>query len=75
MIGTIVKRELKRYFTNVMFYIGAVIVFFGMYYIISPYLNISYFQDSSEIELLDKEKILDSDIIDGYIPTTQQEQY
>lgn len=75
MIRTIVKRELKRYFKNAMFYFGAVIVFFGIYYNVSPYLDIGYFQDSGEIKTLDEEARLDNDIMDGYIPTTKWEQY
>ncbi len=73
---TIIKMELKRYFRNPIFYIGAILVVLGVYNSVSPYLEIDYFNNESEIHTLEKwSEIADADIIDGYIPTTREEQY
>lgn len=76
MIKTIVKREVISYLKNPMYYIGAILVFIGVYSSVSPYLNIHYFNEPSEIRTLDNHTgIADADISDGYIPTTKEEQY
>ncbi|MGF7145160.1 ABC-2 type transport system permease protein [Anaerotaenia torta] len=68
--------ELKRYLRNPIFYIGAIIVVLGVYSSTSPYLGIHYFNDEGEIHTLEEySEIADSDIMDGYIPATKEEQY
>lgn len=72
----IINMEIKRYLRNPIFYIGAIIVALGVYSSISPYLKIHYFNDESEIHTLkEHSEIADADIMDGYIPTTKEEQY
>lgn len=76
MLKTIIEMELKRYFRNPIYYIGAVIVILGVYSSISPYLKIHYFNDESEIHTLEEHsEIADADIMDGYIPAAKEDQY
>jgi ABC-2 type transport system permease protein len=76
MLRTIIKMELKRYFKNPIYYIGAILVVLSVYSSISPYLEIHYFKEESEIPTLEKySEIADADIMDGYIPTSKVEQY
>lgn len=73
---TIINMELKRYFRNPIFYIGAILVVLGVYSSLSPYLKIHYFNNEGEIHTLEKwSELADADVIDGYIPTTKEEQY
>lgn len=73
---TIINMELKRYFRNPILYIGAILVALGVYSSVSPYLNIHYFVSESEIHTLEEwSELSDADIMDGYIPTTEEEQY
>jgi ABC-2 type transport system permease protein len=76
MIRTILKRELANYLKNPIFYIGAVFILISVYGSVSPYLKIHYFTKESEIRTLEgATEISDSDIMDGYVPTTKEEQY
>ena len=73
---TIIYMEIKRYLQNPIFYIGAILVILGVYVNVSPYLGIHYFNRESEIHTLkEHSELADADIMDGYIPTTKEEQY
>lgn len=67
------KRELKNYIKNPIFYIGAVLVFIGIYSSLSPYLKLHYFSNNEEIEKIEVKNISDVDVMDGYIATSQEE--
>lgn len=76
MISTIIKREFINYLKNPIYYIGAVLVFLCIYLNVSPYLEIGYFTEESEIKTLDYDTgLADADIMDGYITPTAEEQY
>ncbi len=76
MIKTIIKRELLNYLKNPIYYIGAILVFIGVYTSVSPYLGIHYFTDESEIKTLETySELADAEIIDGYIPATKEDQF
>jgi ABC-2 type transport system permease protein len=76
MIKTIIKREVLSYLKNPMYYIGAILVFMGVYSSVSPYLQIHYFEKPSEIRTLENHsELADADVSVGYIPTTKEEQY
>lgn len=76
MIKTIIKREVRSYLKNPMYYIGAILVFIGVYSSVLPYLQIHYFEKPSEIRTLEKHsELADADVSVGYIPTTKEEQY
>lgn len=72
-MSIIIKRELKNYLKNPIFYIGAVIIFIGIYSCLSSYLKLHYFESDEEIKSIKVENISDADIMDGYIPTSQTE--
>lgn len=76
MIKTIIKREVRSYLKNPMYYIGAILVFMGVYSSVLPYLQIHFFEKPSEIRTLEKHsELADADVSVGYIPTTKEEQY
>lgn len=76
MIKTIIKREVLSYLRNPMYYIGAIIVFMGVYSSVLPYLQIHYFTEPNEIRKLENfSEIADADVSVGYIPATKEEQY
>lgn len=70
----IIKREIKNYLKNPLLWIGLIVVIAGVYQMLSPYLNICYFQPGEKIEVLSGEKLSDADITDGYIPSTREQQ-
>lgn len=70
----IVKRELKGYLKNPIFWVGLVVVIAGVYQCLSPYLKIHYFKSDQEIQNISVEVISDADIMDGYVPSTQEQQ-
>lgn len=69
----IMQREIRNYIKNPLLWIGCVIVFFGIYQTLSPYLGIHYFQEDTvfkEISIFDAK---DVDIMQGVIPSTEEE--
>lgn len=75
MTWIIAKREVRNYIKNPILYIGILIIFWGVFQQMEPYLNIHYFSDISETIHTEKVNLLDVDIMDGYIPTTSYERY
>lgn len=70
----IIKREIKNYIKNPIFWIGIIIVIFGVYKTVGPYLNIHYFESDQEIENLVIEDESDREFIQGYIPSSGKRQ-
>jgi len=70
----IIKYEIRFYLKNPIFYIGILLVFFGVYQNMAPYLGIRYFQSGEEISVLENMERGDGDIMHGFIPTTREEQ-
>lgn len=70
----IIKREIKNYIKNPIFWIGIIIVIFGVYKTVGPYLNIHYFQSDQEIQNLVIEDESDREFIQGYIPSSGERQ-
>lgn len=70
----IIKRELKNYLKNPILWVGLVIVVFGMFKQLSPYLQIHYFNSDKEIQDIHVESPQDGEITDGYIPATPDQQ-
>lgn len=75
MLRTIIKMELKRYFRNPIYYIGAILVFISVYASVSVYFDIQYLQTEEEINLRAEQATIpaDRDIMDGFIPATREE--
>ena len=40
----VMKREVKNYLKNPLFWVGIVVVIFGLFQILSPYLEVKYFR-------------------------------
>lgn len=70
----IIKREIKSYLKNPIFWAGLVIITVGIYQLLAPYLKIHYFDSDEEIQNIKVEVISDADIMDGYIPITSEEE-
>lgn len=73
----IVMRELKNYLKNPVLWIGLVLIMFGLFLILRPYLQIHYFaseQELAALETLGPESLGDADIMDGYVPSTKEQQ-
>lgn len=69
-MGVIIKQEIKNYIKNPLYWIGIIIVIFGVYKTVGPYLNIHYFESDQEIESLVIEDESDREFIQGYIPSS-----
>lgn len=71
---TIICREFKNYMKNPLYWIGIVVLVFSIYSCLSEYLDIHTFSSSQEVEQLKDARPTDADVINGYIPTTSEEQ-
>lgn len=69
----IIKRELKNYVKNPILWLGLLFVLFWLFQFLSPYLTIHYFQSEEELKALEPENIADADIMEGYLPATEEE--
>lgn len=69
----IIKRELCNYWKNPVFYLGILIALAAMYMILSPYLSLHRWDNDGQIKAVSLEEIGDVDIMDGYIPTSEEE--
>lgn len=70
----LIKRELKNYLKNPIFWVGLVVVVIGVYQMLSPYLKIHYFQSDQEIQDIHMESPLEGGITEGYIPSSPKQQ-
>lgn len=72
----IIKRELKNFLKNPIFWVGLIIMVAGIYQILVPYLNLHYFKSDEEIQSINVSIPDDADVMDGYIPLSggKQEQ-
>lgn len=71
---TIITREVKNYLKNPVLWIGMLFILFQLFQLLMPYMKIHYFQSKQEIRVLEPESLGDADIMDGYIPSTEEEQ-
>ena len=70
----VMKREVKNYLKNPLFWVGIVVVIFGLFQILSPYLEVKYFRTEQEVKSAKPENIADADIMNGYVKSTKEEQ-
>ncbi len=70
----IIKRECKSYLKNPIFWIGLLLVTLGIYQSVASYLGVHYFQSDQEVKSKEAKVIMDADITEGYVPSTQEEQ-
>lgn len=72
----IVKREIQNYLKSPLFWLGVLIVIFGVYQNVKPYLSIHYLSDKEEQKEAVQEypeMICDADVTDGYVPTEEED--
>ena len=70
----IICREFKNYMKNPLYWLGIVILVISIYSSLSEYLDINIFSSSQEVEQLKDTRPTDADVMNGYIPTTSEEQ-
>lgn len=69
----IMAREIRNYLKNPLFWVSLLFVAFMLYQLLTPYLGIHYFQAGEELPELDVERMGDADIMDGYVPSTEEQ--
>lgn len=69
----VIKREIRNYLKNPVFWIGLLFILFELFQILNPYLQIHYFQSEQEVEALEPDTIADADITEGYVKSTEEE--
>ncbi len=69
----IIKRQIKSYLKNPVFWVGILVVFIGVYRLLVPYLTIHYVEKDEKLAT-EEGKIWDweGDIMDGYVPSTPE---
>ncbi len=70
----VLKREIRNYFKNPLYWIGIVIVMILTYQMVSPYLSVRYFETEEEISQIEISEDDDLDIMQGYVISTPKEQ-
>lgn len=70
----VIKREFRNYLKNPILWAGFIVVVIGIYQMLNPYLKIRYIQSEKEAEQLKKVNLSDADIMDGYVPSTAEQQ-
>lgn len=68
----IIKKGIRDYIKNPIFWIGVFYVMIGIYQNTAQYLNIHYFEPEQELQELPDSKLGDADIMDGYILATPE---
>ena len=68
---SILKREVRNYIKNPLFWIGIAVVVLMVFQNVSPYLNIHYLAEGEEIVNDYPETFRDGDVYEGYVPTRE----
>ncbi len=71
-MAAILKREIKNYLKQPLFWIGVVIVIYGIYSSTSPYLDTCYLMPGEEIANDSPENVYSADVYEGYVPSTPE---
>ncbi len=66
---SILKREVKNYVKNPLFWLGIAMGVLVVFYNVSPYLNIHYLREGEDIVNENPETYGDGDVFNGYVPT------
>lgn len=69
----IIKRELKNYLKNPIFWIGLLLVIAGTYQCLKPYLKIHYFKSDQEIQSIKNSSEGDAYVSEGWVPYTPEQ--
>lgn len=71
----VIKSKMFRIMKNPIYYIGIIAMLVFVYMQCGGYLKINYFSDDSHIKPLEEALIGDADVMDGYIPMTEEERF
>lgn len=69
----IMKREIKNYLKRPLFWLGMVIVIFGVFQMLEPYMNIRYLSLEQEISQNLPAAVHDGDIYEGFVPSDEEQ--
>ena len=69
----IIRREFLNYLKRPLFWIAIVVVMFGVFQQLNPYLNIHYITSEEELENEYPEAVREGEIFEGYIPVSTEE--
>lgn len=69
----IMKREIKNYLKRPLFWIGMVLVIFGVFQALAPYMNIRYISSEQELNQNLPETVHDGDIDEGFVPSDEDQ--
>jgi len=74
MMKVIIKKELKGFLKNPIYYVGILLIVFGLFQILQPYLKLHYWESDGQVASARLKNIADADIMNGYLPATEEEQ-
>ena len=69
----IIRREFLNYLKRPLFWIAIVVVMFGVFQQLNPYLNIHYITSEEELENEYPETVHEGEVFEGYIPVNTEE--
>lgn len=70
----IIKRELINYLKNPLYWVGLILVTFGIFKALEGYLGIHYITSEREMETINAMPLAEGDIMEGYIPVVSDKQ-
>lgn len=73
-MAAILKREIKNYLKQPLFWIGVVIVIYGVFHNTGPYLTTHYLASGEEIVNDNPQYCHSADVYEGYVPSTPEKQ-
>lgn len=68
----IIKRELKNYLKNPLYWIACLVMMFGIWDMTSPYLSLCYYETQEELESETVASPWDRDVTEGYIRQSRE---
>lgn len=68
----IIRREVINYLKRPLFWIAIVIVTFGIFQQLSPYLSIHYITSEEVVKSDDPETVVEGEVFEGYIPSSEE---
>ena len=69
----IIRREILNYLKRPLFWVAIVVVIFGVFQQLNPYLNIHYITSEDELKNEYPETVHEGEIYEGYIPVSTEE--
>lgn len=69
----IMKREIRNYLKRPLFWLGLVIVFFGVFQELKSYMHIRYVASEQEVNHNLPENVFDGDIDEGFVPSSEDQ--